>query len=534
MITRFLEQFVLLVWNFVRGRFTTPLSRKIQSREALPASSVSLGTVLRSPFAPGNDEHPAELRLTLEEKRRQLYLLGSTGSGKTNLLLQLVRNDIEHARGVFLLDFRGELVDRVLMILASRYTPEELRDRLILIDLRRDDFSVPFNPLREDAVDAYARTRFIMEVIRSQWDIGVQTEQLLRNSLLALSGKWSMYELEVLLTNPTFRAQVLDTVTDTTVRRFFERFDRMGNPSAWIEPVLNKISPWLARPVLRNMLAQLDTISFHHLLDRRPDSIVLVSLSADTLFGDAHLIGSLITSALASAAMRPERRDRRGNEVCLYVDEFEHFDGLGEQFSAILSEGRKFGLCACLSHQTTIQLNPKLRNLIRNVVATQIFFAVGGGEADTLAGEIASDEPKAVTRHALMNQRVGECTVVRRGHPHCRIRTAHVPDPDVDLGKVEELRLSAMRAFGRPQAEIEAELAERDTGTAWAGGPTQSNSSRNASQNVKPHVHAPAPAENSENDGDTTYQTVLEVREDDTQKTERPARAVRRKKPAQP
>src|SRR5258706_8782526 len=51
-----------------------------------------------------------------------------------------------------------------------------------------------------------------------------------------------------------FRQHVLATVQDTPVRRFFARFDQMENKSAWVEPVLNKISPWLGRPVLRNML----------------------------------------------------------------------------------------------------------------------------------------------------------------------------------------------------------------------------------------------------------------------------------------
>lgn len=529
MITHLFESLIIALWNLFR-RGWEPRRQRLPSEGEAPAESVSLGTIMRSPSAPPPPAGaPTELRLTTEEKRRHVYLLGSTGTGKTNLLLQLVRADIEQRRSVFLLDFRGELVDRVLMILASLYTPEQLRDRLVLIDLRREDYSVPFNPLREEAADAYTRVRFLMEVLKQQWEIGVQTEQLLRNSLLALSNGWSLYELEVLLTDRAFRDFVLESVQDATVKRFFARFDQLENTSAWVEPVLNKISPWLGRPVLRNMLAQWETVSFHTRLETRPDSIVLVSLAADTLYGDAHLMGSLLTSALTSAAMRPDRRDRPGNEVCFYLDEFEHFDGLGEQIGAILSEGRKFGLCACLSHQTSGQLNPKLRNLIRNVVGTQVFFSVGGGEADTLAGEIASDEPKAIVRNLLMNQKIGECIVVRRGKPYTRIRTKHCPDPTIGLDKIEALRLAALSHFGTPRARIETELAEREAALMSTPAPPlrakpRRNLGRPARLSGDTAAVATSPPRNN-----STKDIILEVRDDDDKETTKPTRSRRKK-----
>ena len=534
MIAHFLELLFTFIWNTLRhgARHHPARKNKRAQADAAPADTVSLGTIVRSPFAPADMDgaQPTELRLGLEEKRRHLYLLGSTGSGKTNLLLQLVRADIEQKRGVFLLDFRGELVGRVMLILSSLYPPDELRERLLLIDLRHDDYSVPFNPLREEASDAHTRVRFIMEVIKQQWDVGVQTEQLLRNSLLALSGAWSLYELDVFLSNLVFRSQVLETVQDASVRRFFARFDAMENPSAWVEPVLNKVSPWLSRPVLRNMLAQLETVSFHRLLDARPDCIVLVSLSADTLYGDAHLMGSLLTSSLISAAMRPDRRDRKNNEVCFYLDEFEHFDALSEQFSAILSEGRKFGLCATLSHQTSIQLNPKLRNLIRNVVGTQVYFSVGGGEADTLAGEIASDEPKAVMRNLLMNQKIGECLVVRRGQPYTRIRTRHCPDPSVEADKVANLRLSALQGFGRARAEIETDLAVREARLATAP-PAPADSAGRRTTRKKPALPAAAESNQDAAHGVPTTQgePVLHVEVRDLEEPDRKPTRTRRK-----
>ena len=463
MLTHFIELLLTSLFDL--------LARRPRRGTAMPANAiaqsatgVTIGKIVRSPLAPPPEPgEPGELVLTTEEMRRSLYILGSTGTGKTTLLLRIMESVISQRRGCVLLDFRGELVDRVLTKLAARYSPEEMDGRLLLIDLRRSDYSVPFNPLQEDAADEYARVRFLMDVIGQQWEIGVQTEQLLRNSLLALSVSGnSIYELEPFLTDRAFRARVLESVRDASVRRFFARFDSLQNPGSWVEPVLNKVSPWLSRPVLRNMLAQSGTVSFRKVIEARPDCVVLVSLAADTLYGDAHMMGCLIASAIMSAAMCPARRDRKGNEIVLFLDEFEHFDGLSEQMSAILSEGRKFGLSCVLSHQTSIQLNPKLRSLIRNVVGTQVFFGVGGGEAETLANEIPSDEPKAVLRTVLMSQKVGECAVVRRGQPWMRVRTRFEPDPEVPPATVEALAISALRRYGRRREDVDADIARSD------------------------------------------------------------------------
>lgn len=464
MLTTLIELLLQLVWNGIRGIRRPRRRAKASAIEGNIIGSVCLGAIIRSPFAVpfGDGPEPTELILTSEERRRHIYQIGLTGTGKTNLALQLFRADVEQGRGLCLVDYRGELVDRALIILASMFSPQELRGRLLLIDLRDDRYGVPFNPLREEAADPYSRVRFAMDLLKQQWDLGVTVEQTLRNSLLALTGSWSFNELEILLTNQAFRNQVLKSVTDQTVLRFFRRFEQLPNTSVLVEPVINKVSPFLARPVLRNMLSATNTISFKDFIARRPDCILLISLAADTLHSDADMMGSLLTSCIMSAAMRPERRDVPGNEISLYLDECEHFDGLHEQLTQILSEGRKFGLCAFLSHQTTIQLNPQLRNLIRNVVGTQIYFGVGGGEGDTLAGEIASDEPKAIMRNLLLRQKNGEAIVLRRGQPYTRIRTKLVPDPKVADAKVQALRDMALREFGKPRAQVEAELDARE------------------------------------------------------------------------
>ena len=48
------------------------------------------------------------------DRRRHLYSIGQTGTGKSTLLEQLIRQDIEHGEGTALLDPHGDLAERLL------------------------------------------------------------------------------------------------------------------------------------------------------------------------------------------------------------------------------------------------------------------------------------------------------------------------------------------------------------------------------------------------------------------------------------
>jgi len=79
-----------------------------------------------------------------------------------------------------------------------------------------------------------------------------------------------------------------------------------------------------------------------------------------------------------------------------------------------------------------------------------------------LAGEIPTEEPKAIVRNLLMGQKVGEALLTRRGQPTVRVRIRQTPDPSVSSEAVAQLRQASLRAHGRLRREVEAELAARE------------------------------------------------------------------------
>src|ERR1700693_5009320 len=52
--------------------------------------------------------------LDAEERRRHLYVVGQTGTGKSTLLLNLIRQDLLTGEGLALLDPHGDLAESVL------------------------------------------------------------------------------------------------------------------------------------------------------------------------------------------------------------------------------------------------------------------------------------------------------------------------------------------------------------------------------------------------------------------------------------
>jgi hypothetical protein len=516
MLTRLIEHLLVHGYNGARnglsGRKVGPPA-PVESVPPTPPGHVVIGHVLGQ--EPDGDVIAHDLlkhgivALTPEARRRHLYILGATGTGKTNLLLRLIESDIKNKRAFCVVDLRGDLVDRVLLRIAASADQEYANadqalaawsKRLLLLDLRHGEQVVGFNPLlgagnASGEGESYSRALHLLEVLRQQSDSwGVQLEETLRNSLLALSAAgWSLLEIEPLLSNPAFRAQVLYSVSDSHVNGFFERFEKLSssNQTTWALSVLNKVTPLLSVPSLRLTFGSRQTVDIGHLLDTEPGMAILVSLAVDRLHHAAHLAGGLFVSAFQSAIMaRVDQAESERVPSHLYVDEFEMM--ASERFQEIVAEGRRFGVGLCLSHQNLSQLTPNLRNVLRNNVHTQIYFQTGSIDAAELAKEITptqseaksekagggqdgkkdkagkshknhgGDETPVDVRHVLMSQGVGEAYLIRRSKPSLRIRTLHCPDPAIDDALLNAIRRASYAVYGRPRAEMERELKERE------------------------------------------------------------------------
>src|SRR4051794_4735146 len=56
----------------------------------------------------------SDILLDRDERRRHLYIVGQTGTGKSTLLLNLIRQDLIAGEGLALLDPHGDLAEAAL------------------------------------------------------------------------------------------------------------------------------------------------------------------------------------------------------------------------------------------------------------------------------------------------------------------------------------------------------------------------------------------------------------------------------------
>jgi len=524
MMTRFVEHLLISLFNRAADRREQPPLAPIPPPPpSLPDDWAVVGHQI------GDEVPPPLVALSPQERLRHLYILGATGTGKTNLLLRLIESDIAQGRSLCVVDLRGDLIDRVLLRLAVA-APPRLAERLLFLDLRDERFAVGFNPLQGEG-DIYNRALHVLAVIKTQSESwGVQLEETLRNCLLALAcSGWTLLEIEPLLTNRSFRVQVMAHVEDARVRSFFERFNSFSpaQQTTWTLAVLNKVSPLISLPTLRRVFGQRQALPLRAMLDGAPGQVILVFLAVDRLHEAARLAGGLFVSTFQSVIMaRSDRPEAARIPVNLYVDEFETM--ASDRFESIVAEGRRFGLGLTLCHQNNHQLGTGLRHALRNNVHSQFYFQTGALDAAELAPEIGGSETREQVRETLMSQGVGQAFLVRRGQPSVRVQVLPCPDPSATREQVEAIKRAAQSRFSQPVGEIDRELSEREARCNQK--PTSSPSMRNTSRSGSNPPADPASPSATGSAGAKENQATLEQATPEPANAPRPTYEIRHEK----
>ena len=199
----------------------------------------------------------APVMLGEDDRRRHLYLVGKTGTGKSTLILSLILADLRTGRGLALLDPHGDLAKAVIDAIPRHRIP-------IYLDPADLEFPAGFNPLfnvgqdRRPLVAAHIVAAF-RHIWADSW--GPRLEYLLQNSLrLLLDGAGSTpLGLPALLVNEDYRERLLRTCRDAQVRQFWTQ-----EIAAWgdqfkaeaMSPLQNTVGALLAPPMIRNILGQ--------------------------------------------------------------------------------------------------------------------------------------------------------------------------------------------------------------------------------------------------------------------------------------
>jgi hypothetical protein len=394
-----------------------------------------------------------------DDRRRHMYVIGKSGTGKSRFLENLAIADIEKGEGVAVVDPHGELIDRIL-----RYIPKSRIDDVVYFNPADRDFPIAFNPLeatpefREEVANGFVSV--LKKLFGYSW--GPRLEYVLKHTVMALievEGS-TMLGIVRMLTDKNYRRKIVSQVNDPVVQMFWlKEFaaynDRMETET--ISPILNKVGQFTASPIIRNIVGQPKSrLDFAKIMNEQ--KILLVDLSSGKI-GEANsaLLGSMIITKLQLAAMsRAYIPEEERKDFFLYVDEFQNF--ATDSFATILSEARKYRLSLTVANQYITQMEETVRDAVFGNVGTLISFRVGASDAAYLEKEYApvfeqNDLVNLDNRHVYLNMLID-------GVSSIPFSAMTIDSPQIKEDLTVAIAAVSRQKYGSPKDAVEEQIRD--------------------------------------------------------------------------
>ncbi len=379
------------IFHFPTAALETPKVKFLKSGQAAPPANLPKeGIILGRNVYRGEE---TVVRLQENDRRRHLYTIGQTGTGKSAFLQNMIVQDIKEGRGVAVLDPHGDLVERVLELVPGKRVED-------VVVLNPSDLERPLglNMLEYDPKYPEQKTfavNELMNIFDKLYDMkttgGPMFEQYTRNALLLLmddpSEKATLMEVPKVLADKDFRNRLLAKCQNVVVKDFWEKeAEKAGGDAAlanMVPYITSKFNIFIANDYMRPIIGQSkSSLDFRKIIDEQ--KILLVNLSKGKL-GDINssLLGLIITGKLLMAAFsRIDIPEEERKDFYLYMDEFQNF--ATDSIATILSEARKYRLCLILAHQFIGQLTDKIRDAVFGNVGSMASFRIGAEDAEFL------------------------------------------------------------------------------------------------------------------------------------------------------
>ncbi len=404
-----------------------------------------------------------------DDRRRHVYIIGKTGVGKTELLKEMIIQDMKAGKGICLID-PHDLAEQIL-----QYVPPERAEDVIYFDPANTERPMGLNLLEAKTEDQkHFIATAVINLMYKLYDpyktgiVGPRFEHAIRNAMLTVMSEPGATFIEVVrcLTDSRFVQELLPKVKDPIVRRYWT--DQIAQTSDFhksevLDYIVSKFGRFVTNKMMRNIIGQSKSaFSFRQAMDE--GKILIINLAKGRIGEEnSSFLGLVLIPRILMAAMsRQDTPEDQRRDFYLYVDEFQNF--ATPDFAQILSEARKYRLNLTVANQFIAQMEDEVKNAVFGNVGTIIAFRVGVSDANYLAREF---QP-VFSEQDLIN--------VERFHAYIKTIINKEPVPPFSLDTTKDMeadrkrrnpelaekikRLSVLK-YGRPVAEVEAEIAQR-------------------------------------------------------------------------
>lgn len=412
------------------------------------------------------------------DRQRHMYLIGKSGTGKTEFMASMILQDIQKGYGVCVIDPHGDLIDKI-----AGSIPKERVDDVVVFDPADMDRPLGLNMLEaktEEQKDFICQemVSIFYKLVTDPSMIGPMFEHTMRNVMLTLmadkENPGTIAEIPRMLTDQEYADKWIVKLKDPMVRNYWEK--EMAKTSDFHKSemlgyLISKVGRFVENEMVRNIIGQShSSFDFREIMDN--NKILLVKLSKG-LVGEinANLLGLIIVSKLQMTALgRADIEEHLRKDFYLYIDEFQNF--VTNSIATILSEARKYRLCLIMAHQY-------LNQLVDNQGKAEVREAVLGNVGTTFVARIGPEDTEILQKiyepyfsgYDLINSEkftwytkmIVDNTAVRPFTLSTFNKNLPKGNPELRKAVYELSRLK----YGRDKALVNAEIMERSNiGTA--------------------------------------------------------------------
>ncbi|MEK7636292.1 MAG: type IV secretion system DNA-binding domain-containing protein [Patescibacteria group bacterium] len=440
-------------------------SREAPSPIEMPSDGIFLGwNIFRG------DER--KVVMTDDDRRRHLYVIGQTGTGKTAFMREMIRQDIEAGHGVCFIDPHGDTVEDIIGLI-----PPNRADDLIYFN--PSDISRPMglNMLEYDLRYPEQKTFIVnelMDIFNKLYNMSVaggpMFEQYFRNATQLVmddpaSGS-TLLDVVRVLADKNFRDLKLSKTKNPLIKEFWTKIaEKTGGDASlqnMVPYITSKFDTFLSNDIMRPIVAQeKSAFNFREVMDQK--KILLINLSKGRLGElNSSLIGLIMVGKLLMAALsRVDILDQEARkDFYLYIDEFQNVTT--KSIATILSEARKYRLNLIIAHQFIGQLEEDIKKAVFGNVGSFVSFRVGIEDTEMLVKQFSP----VVTTDDLTNlpNRYGYARLLIKGQVArpFSFKTADLQRGNPDIAR--KLKEYSGMKYGKPREEVEEDIMRRYRG----------------------------------------------------------------------
>jgi hypothetical protein len=452
------------IYHFPTHFIETPYIKSTKSAVAAPPSELPQTGVNLIGKVLFRGEEKEVYFSNREDRRRHFYVIGQTGTGKTSLIRDMIRQDIENGEGVAVIDPHGDLVEDTL----ANIPKSRIEDVVLFepFDLTRP---CGLNMLEYDTSEqkdfAVQEMIAIFMKLFPPEIIGPMFEHYMRNAMLALmadkDNPGTLVEVPKMFTDPNFLQEKIKNVSDPIVRNFWlkEWAATTGSTrSDMLGYVVSKLGRFIENEMMRNIMGQSHS-GFDLAEIMNGKKIFLANLSKG-LTGEVNssLLGLILVSKMQMAAMKRARiPESERQDFYLYIDEFQNFTT--DSIAIILSEARKYKLNLILAHQYMPQLKQEIRDAVLGNVGTMGAFRIGAEDAENLEKQFLP----TFSKFDLIN--LDNLNLIVKMMINGKISTPFkmqlMPFHQGNKGIVEPIKKISKLKYGKSKEVVEQEISQR-------------------------------------------------------------------------